>query len=65
MLAFIFLTAAYVWYVFSVLGFEGIQAEDIAPFSQGKAHVKGGQPKQKTGKRHGYVYGEKFLFLIS
>lgn len=36
-----------------MLGLEGIQ--DVAQSSQGKAQVKGGQPKQKSGKRHGCV----------
>ncbi|KAK9286209.1 hypothetical protein L1049_014594 [Liquidambar formosana] len=34
-------------------GVESIQAEDIAPSSQGKVQVKGGHAKQKTRKRHG------------
>lgn len=36
-----------------MLGLEGIQ--DAAHSSQGKLQGKGGQPKQKSGKRHGCV----------
>jgi hypothetical protein len=55
MLAFIFLTAVYALYFSLVLGVEIIQVEDVAPSSQGKVYVKGGQSKPKIGKRHGYI----------
>lgn len=55
MLAFIFLTAVYALYFSLVLGAESILVEDVAPSSQGKVYVKGGQSKQKAGKRHGYI----------
>lgn len=46
-----------------MLGVEGNQ--DVAQSSHGKVQVKGGQPKQKSGKRHGYVCIETFSFLVN
>lgn len=48
-----------------MLGAESIQVEDVSVSSQGKVHVKGSQPKQKTGKRHGYFYAYNFLYLVA
>lgn len=44
------------------LGVEIIQIENAAQSSQGKVHIKGGQSKQKSGKRHGYVYADTIFF---
>ncbi|XP_062177807.1 uncharacterized protein LOC133882613 isoform X2 [Alnus glutinosa] len=43
---------------------ESILVEDVAPSSQGKVYVKGGQSKQKTGKRHGRRHKSDCLCAI-
>ncbi|KAK7854023.1 hypothetical protein CFP56_033757 [Quercus suber] len=43
---------------------ESIQVEDVSVSSQGKVHVKGSQPKQKTGKRHGRRHKNDCLCAI-
>lgn len=63
--ALIFLTAVWALFISIVLGAESIQVEDVSVSSQGKVHVKGSQPKQKTGKRHGYFYAYNFLYLVA
>ncbi|XP_062177806.1 uncharacterized protein LOC133882613 isoform X1 [Alnus glutinosa] len=45
-------------------GVESILVEDVAPSSQGKVYVKGGQSKQKTGKRHGRRHKSDCLCAI-
>ncbi|KAK4605318.1 hypothetical protein RGQ29_013407 [Quercus rubra] len=45
-------------------GAESIQVEDVSVSSQGKVHVKGSQPKQKTGKRHGRRHKNDCLCAI-
>lgn len=45
-------------------GAESNQVEDVAPTNQGKVHVKGGQSKQKAGKRHGRRHKNDCLCAI-